>query len=389
MRIMHFALSCFYIEGYTYQENVLPTIHAQMGHDVLMVASRVSFDKNGSPCLIQPSHYYSKDGFEVIRVPYKKFFSKGILRRIRIYSGVYNIIENFKPDIMYFHGCSALELNTIIKYKKAHPEVTLFLDNHADRNNSASSKLSLVVQHKMLYKWALKRALPYVEKLLCPSIECMDFCRDIYGVPEEMLEFYPLGGTLVSAAERRSIRTEIRKMESISDSNIAFTHSGKMDAKKRTLDIIHAFKSVKNPRFTLWIIGALMEDVKIQVLKEIKTDERIHFLGWKESNDLLRYLCASDVYVQPGGQSATMQNAMCCGCAVMLYPHKSHKPYVQGNGYYISTIDDMKQVFSDLSSHPEKIETLKNRSYEIACDLLDYNKLAQRVCIPNHLERHV
>ena len=382
MKIIHFALSCFYIEGYKYQENVIPSIHAREGHTVLMVASCVSFDEQGAPCIVEPSKYHSRDGFDVIRVPYKKPFTSGLLRRVRLYEGVYDIIDGFKPDIMYFHGCSAVELDTIVRYKRTHPEVVLFIDNHADRNNSASSKASLLIQHKLIYRPSLKRALPYTEKLLCPSIECMDFCKEVYGVPEEMLEFYPLGGTIIPNDQREKIRSDVREKEKESNDAIVFTHSGKMDAKKRTIDIVKAFKSVENKDFRLWIIGVLMDDVKEKVIEEIKNDCRISYLGWKNSDELTRYLCASDFYVQPGGQSATMQNAMCCGCAVMLYPHKSHKPYLDGNGFYVSTVEDMEKVFREISKHPEKINPMKNRSFEIASGILDYNKLANRITDP-------
>lgn len=381
MKILHCALSCFYIEGYNYQENVLPKLHTQMGHEVLMLASCVSFDDKGAPCLLQPTRYRSADGFDVIRLPYRKGFRGPIMRRVRVYPGVYKILEDFNPDVIYFHGCSGLELHTIARYKKKHPGVVLFIDSHADRNNSASSRISLIVQHKMMYKPALQRALRYTEKVLCPSMECMDFCAEVYGVPQELLEFYPLGGTIVSLDDQAKTRQAIREKEGVPEDCVVFTHSGKMDAKKRTLEIIEAFRAVENSNFRLWIIGVLADDVKDKVLTEVAKDSRISYLGWKKSEELVQYLCATDYYVQPGGQSATMQNAMCSGCALMLYPHKSHQPYMQGSGYYIKDVDDMVQAFRDVSEHPEKIAEHKAKSYAIACDILDYNKMAARVCV--------
>lgn len=380
MRIMHFALSCFYIEGYRYQENMLPMIHSQNGNEVIMVASCVSFNNKGETCLVQPVEYHSKDGFDVIRVPYKKPFDIGIMRRMRLYTGVYEIIERFKPDIMFFHGCSARELSTVVKYRKKHPGVKLFIDNHADRNNSATTFFSLYFQHKLIYRPVLRRALPFTEKVLCPSIECMDFCRDIYGVPDSKLEFYPLGGTIIDEKKRMEIMERVRSKEHLTGDHIVFSHSGKMDSKKRTLEIIQAFSAVTNPRFRLWIIGVLMDDVKEKVIAAINDDNRISYLGWKNSEELTDYLCATDFYVQPGGQSATMQNAMCCGCAVMLYPYKSHGPYVDGNGFFVSTVDDMRDAFAEISNHPEMCIEMKKKSLEIASELLDYEKLADRVC---------
>ena len=39
MRILHLCLSCFYIDGYNYQENILPRINHEDGHDVRILAS--------------------------------------------------------------------------------------------------------------------------------------------------------------------------------------------------------------------------------------------------------------------------------------------------------------------------------------------------------------
>ena len=209
----------------------------------------------------------------------------------------------------------------------------------------------------------------------------MEFCRGVYNIPKEQLEFFPLGGEIISKDKMEVLRKSVRRKEKITEEDIVFTHSGKFDSRKRTYEIIEAFKTVQNPKFHLWIIGVLMDDVKDKVLDAIEGDKRIHFLGWKPREELIEYLYATDFYVQPGGQSVTMQNAMCCGCAVMLYPHKSHKPYVQGNGYYISDVPDMIRVFRDISENPQRVSLMKEKSYKIAEEILDYQKLAERVCI--------
>ena len=379
MRILHMALSNFYIEGYNYQENILPRIHAQKGHQVLMIASCVSFGKDGKACLVQPCKYHSQDGFDVIRLPYRKPFSRTVLRRVRTYPGVYKLVEAFHPDIIYFHGCSGWEIRTVARYKKAYPQVKLFADSHADLNNSAQKGLSRYIQHQLYYRSVLRTALPQIEKILCPSLECMDFCKELYHVPEEMLEFYPLGGTIVPPAQREEVRKRIREKEGIGEECIVFTHSGKIDVKKRTAELIHAFEAVPQQNFRLLIIGVLMDDVKEELTRLMEKDNRILYLGWEKSEELIQYLCASDVYVQPGGQSATMQNAMCSGCAVMLYPHKSHQPYVSGNGYFIRNEEEITACLENIAEHPELLPALKRRSFEIAQNILDYEKLADRI----------
>lgn len=49
MKILHFCLSCFYIDNYDYQENQLVRVNVEDGHDVLVVASTETYnDKNSS-----------------------------------------------------------------------------------------------------------------------------------------------------------------------------------------------------------------------------------------------------------------------------------------------------------------------------------------------------
>ena len=111
----------------------------------------------------------------------------------------------------------------------------------------------------------------------------------------------------------------------------------------------------------------------------IEKDKRVNFAGWKVADELIEYLCAADLYVQPGSQSATLQNAICCGCPIMLYPHKSHKPYLRGNGYYVKSKEDMKRVFKEILNHPNLLRTMSDNSEKIAKELLDYKKLAARL----------
>ena len=199
-------------------------------------------------------------------------------------------------------------------------------------------------------------------------------------VPKEKLEFYPLGGFVRNKEEREKIGAQIREKENISKDGIIFCHSGRMCGEKRTEDIIDAFSAVHDTRFVLLIIGVIMDDVKEQVMPKIQKDSRIKYLGWKNGDELNDYLCATDCYVQPGGQSATMQNAICCGCAVMLYPFRSHEPFLKGNGYYVSSVEDMKNAFENISKDPSILAQMRDNSYVIAHELLDYEKLAERIC---------
>lgn len=381
MRILHFALSCFYIEGYNYQENIIPRLHAQDGHQVMVMASCFSFDESGNGCMINPCRYVNEDGVEVIRLPYRRLFSNRILRRARLYPGVKNLIRKFMPDVMFFHGCSAYEIITAAKYKKRNPNVRFYIDNHADCNNSAHGFLSMNIEHKLLYRSILHRALPQIDKVLCISLEAMEFCKEVYKMPKECLEFYPLGGIILSEDERTQARRYIRNEEHITDDTIVFVHTGKMDQQKHTLELLRAFSKADGTNLCLWLIGVLKEDISEAATDIIQKDLRITYLGWKDTTELQRYLCASDIYVQPGSQSATMQQAICLGCAVILFPHRSHVPYLKQNGYFVENEADIYERIIEISKQPEIISHMSDNSLKIAHELLDYRKQAKRVLI--------
>ena len=381
MKILHIMLSNFYIEGYNYQENALPRQNKLDGHEVQIIASCVSFSKNGESILVQPSSYINKDGIPVIRIQNSFLFSKGLLRRVRKYPNVYHLIEIFSPDVIFYHNCSGWEILTVSKYKKNNPRTRLYLDNHADLNNSGKGWLSLNIQHKLFYKWILHRALPRINKIFYISYESGEFLRNVYGIPKSVLEFYPLGGNLIEPEDRSLLNDRIRRELGIGEYDIIFAHSGKIDSFKRTVDLIRAFSKVKNKYFHLWIFGVLMKDVKSEILKLVEKDSRIKIFGWTDSKKMLDYFCATDLYCQPGSQSATMQNALCCGCAVMLFPHKSHTPYLNDNGFYVQTENDIEMVFRNISKNPEILFLMKKNSYDIARRLLDYRNLASRLYV--------
>jgi len=379
MKILHCCLSCFYIDKYNYQENILPRQNKIDGHDVLILTSTETFIDNSKLGYVKPSEYFNGDGIRVVRIPYRSCLPHSIMKKIRSYKAVTKYISDFKPDVILFHGTAAYEIINVAKYKRLHPEIKLYIDSHEDFNNSARGFLSKEILHRMLYKRFMNKALPYIDKVFCISIESYDFIKGFYEIPNQKLEMYPLGGMVYEGDEYSIRRKSVRDRLQLAETDILFVHSGKMNKEKRTSELIKAFKEVPSDRHKLILLGDIPEDMKAEILPLIKSDSRVNFLGWKSSEELQEYLCAADIYLQPGSQSATMQNAICCGCPVMLFPYKSHNLYLKGNGYYIKSMEDMINVFKTIESNPDILKKMRKASYIVAHDLLDYRKLAARL----------
>ena len=379
MRILHLMLSCFYVDGVAYQENMLPKQNYLDGHVVKIIASTETLENNGKLGYVEPSTYLNEYGCEVIRLPYKRFLPHLFMKKIRAYPGVYQLVEQFDPDVILHHGVPSFELLTLARYKKRNPRVKLFLDSHEDFHNSARSFISREGLHRGFYGPIARKVLPFVDKILCVNLESMDFLQQMYRIPPDKLEFYPLGGTIFEEEERKTRKQRKRLEIGLNDEEILMLHTGKMQDEKKTVELLTAFSKVKDSNFKLFLVGVLGDDIEHVVKPMISNDSRIKYVGWKDVDVLYDYLCASDIYLQPGTQSATMQNALCCGCPVMLYPYKSHKPFLNGNGFFVETVEDMVRVFLAIEKDSSILEEMGKASLRIAFELLDYRRLASRL----------
>lgn len=379
MKIVHCCLGNFYIDNHTYQENLLPLQNKLDGQDVYIIASTETFAEDNTLMYVDPSEYINEYGILVRRIPYRRLPSKFLQRKIRAYVAFYDILCEIKPDIIFFHSPCSYDLLTAARYRKYHKNVKLFVDSHEDKNNSAMNFLSKNILHKFIYKNFIRFSLSQIEKIFYISEETKDFLIEIDNVPDEKLEFFPMGGVLFEGSKKMDIRNRVRSSMKLTDDNILFIHSGKLGQLKRTEELLRAFYQVKNCSFRLIIIGSIPYEMESVLLPLISADSRVSFLGWKNGNELLEYLCAGDMYLQPGSQSAVMENSICCGSPVMLYPYTSYTPYYQGNVCYIETVEDMVKCFNDISKNPEKLKIMSEISYKIAHEMLDYRKIVQRM----------
>ena len=381
MKIAHLCLSCFYIDGFSYQENELVAQNVADGHEVYVIASTETYGSNRELTYIEPGEYVGQEGAQVMRLPYKGFLPKKLLRKLRSHPNVFGILESIKPDVILFHGLCGLELLTASKYKRKHPEVKLYADSHEDFNNSAKSFLSRYFLHYGFYRPIILRCLHSLDKVLCVSMDTINFVRDFYGVPESNIEFFTLGGTILDDKEYINLRVEARDRLNISSQDMVFMQTGKIDKTKRLVEALHAFILADEPGSHFLIAGHLQDDIYEEVHNLLSVNNRIRFLGWKSPDELRALLCAADVYVQPGTQSATMQMSLCCRCAVILDDVPSHQPFVDGNGWLVGDELMLDEAFRRACRSKEQLHAMAKKSADVAARLLDYRSLAARLYI--------
>lgn len=378
MKIIHICLSSHYTEGMTYQDNLLPDQNSKDGHEVIVISDTYAY-KDGELVKVKEEDRLLKSGVRLIRLDFDLIINELLSIKVRKVKKLKKLLENLAPDVILFHGAAGWEILTVANYKKNNPSVKFYIDSHQDFHNSGTFWLSLFFQYKIFNRYIVLKTRKFVDKFLYLSYESRDFLIEMYGLNNDELEFYPLGGNIINPELKSFNNKYIRKNHNFSKDDILIVHSGKLSSEKKTKELIEGFKRTESSALKLLIVGSIPEDEKNTLQPMIDSDDRIIFLGWKNSEDLVRYLCAADIYFQPGTQSATMQNAICCGTPVAIYPYESHKPYMQGNGFFVTDIQSYIDVFNSILSNKKILIEMSQASYDVARELLDYKVLASRL----------
>jgi 1,2-diacylglycerol 3-alpha-glucosyltransferase len=379
MKIVHMCLSCFYIDGFSYQENELVAQHVRDGHDVLVIASTETYGADRKLSYVEPSRYLGSDGAVVVRLPYKLARFSSIARKIRMHPNVEALLRDAQPDVILFHGMCGWELLTAANYVRRHPSVRLYADSHEDHFNSARSFLSRWLLHRFFYQFVVSRSIDAIEKVLCINVESMHFVKEMYGVPATKTEYFPLGGVIPDDTQYTRLRHAIRSELGFSEAHRIFIQTGKIDRSKGLLESLAAFTTIESDQAFFLIVGHLHVEIEQEVLQIMRSDSRVRFLGWRNSSELQSILCAADVFVQPVTQSATTQMSLCCRCAIIVRDVESHRVFHRQNGWLVNDQESLRDAFKHAMSPHLNISSLGDQSLSVAREFLDYRNLAARL----------
>lgn len=376
MKIVHIILSGPFTEGMTYQENLLPIQNAIDGHSVVIIASCLSWHKTLMVKLPECDKIIS-NGIRLIRIDYNKIINNFITEKVRKSSKLLPIIEKISPDIIFLHDSQVFEIINIARYKNKNKEVRFIVDFHSDYYNSGKNIFSYIILHKVFYKYLLMRAKKSIDKMYCITRASKNFLEEVYSFKSSKTEIYPLGGIF-----NKNIETERfakRRKYNFSDSEIIFLHSGKINKNKKTKELLEIFNKIEYNDFKLLIIGDIEKDYNNVIMPLIEKNSRVQYLGWKNSEELMEYLSISDVYIQPGTPSATLQNAICAGNAVIVAQKDIYEDIVKENGWIINNVSEIKTILENIKNDRLKLERMKSESLRIGKTILDYKVLADRM----------
>ena len=378
-KILHVCLASHYTEGLTYQENMLPDENVKDGHEVLIVSDCFKFI-DGQLREVDSEDIVLQNGIHLIRLKYDLIINRFISSKIRKVSNFRTVLYNFNPDVILFHGVAGWEQLTVARYKKQNLSTKLYIDSHEDFNNSGTNIISYVFQYLFFNRFIVNKIKKYVDKFLFITLDSKEFLSKAYGLKNDEMEFYPLGGKIFNDKDYETIRNDTRKKYLISSESIVFLQTGKFDPLKKLTETLKSFSLTTDKNFKYIIAGSMSNELFLELKLLMQLDFRIEYVGWINGEQLESLLCAADVYVQAGPhQSATMQMSLCARCPVILHDFPSHRDIFNNNGWLIKTQDDVNNAFLSIENDNNQLKVMSMKSYEFAKEYLDYSKLAKRI----------
>lgn len=325
-RILHLCLANFYIDNYSYQENILPKEHKNLGYEVLIVASTESFDSVGNLTYLDPCEYLNEDQIKVIRIPYLKILPKFIMKKIRSYTGLTEILNEYNPHIIFIHDVQFLDAYKIRRFVYSHPDVEIFADCHADFSNSARGFFSREVLHKIFYRFCANILNQVVKQFWGVLPSRVKFLNEVYHLPRSKIDLLLMG-----AEEKymsRSVDLDYIKFIQIKysippNSKIVVT-GGKIDRfKKEILTLMESFSKLQSDCHLI-IFGTVDIQLLSQFNQLLRSNVRLHYLEWLTVDETYRILSIADLAVFPGRHSVLWEQCVGIGIPMVL----KHWPFI-------------------------------------------------------------
>lgn len=376
MKIINIVLTGVYTEGFSYQENLLPKYQKQIGNEIKIIANESKYDLIGKVSTQKNTdNCKNEHGIQVVRLRQKK----GSFYRIKRYLNIEKEIENFSPDIIFVHGIQFLDMLKIIRYKKNHPNVKLYVDNHADLNNSAKNFLSRNILHGIIWKSLAKKSIPYVEKYYGVTPARVDFLTDVYKLPKNKVELLPLGADdeIVAKATQPQIRDKKRKDYGLFESDFIIITGGKIDHNKpQTIAFMEAVNRLEVPNVRLLVFGSVSDDLKSAFDEQLS--DKVKYIGWKKSEEIYYEFAAADLVVFPGLHSVLWEQAVGMGKPCIFKDIKGfHHIDLGGNCLFFEN-DSVEEYVAKIMQAKANLDSMRDVAEESGMKHFSYKEIAKK-----------
>lgn len=356
MKIVHVCLNGPYTDNWGYQENIIPRYHKLFGNTVTVIAQNQKHISSGKIVEVDCSEYILEDGVRVIRIAQKMMFSKKLFSAFLIFD-IYDILCDLKPDFVMIHGLigsvSALDVRKYIE--KTNRKCIVVADIHQDFYNSYIRKNIKGKLMKIVLRFLNNKMFPYYQKIYYVAPSCKKYAEEYYKAPIDKLTLLPLAcdTSLIKYENIETVRCEIRASYNFNKEDIIVCHGGKLDHKKKTIELIKAVRELHeiNSNIKMILFGEFSEEIQVDLYSELQSaSDFLVYTGMLTNEEYYKIFIASNIAAFPGGQSVLWQQAIACGLATIVKRHEGIEYLDLGGNIIYFDNDTKEEVYDKLLS---------------------------------------
>ena len=358
MKILFVGLCAHYTIGLNYQDNQFCKFFVERGDEVIYISDPNMYI-DGKLKYVGAVNESINSNFKLIRQDYLFKPLLKICSWLKLFKSIYNIIDEFKPDVIYCHGPQYINVFDVVRYKKNNNRVIVYADTHTGYYNVNTKKWYFPLLYNVYYKNLYKCLESCLKKYFYVGSSEKEFSLNVYKSDITKMEFLPLSADEILESLYLRYRKEIRNKMNFNDDDIIVFHSGKIDKNKRTDWVIDSINSINDNRVKLVIAGSILNNDKDLEEKILKSNNTL-YVGWINGEELIKFLCAADLYCQPGSPSITLQTAICCKTPIICFKHKFYSYLYDFNSIiWIEQKMDIANALKRILSNQDELINLK------------------------------
>lgn len=345
MKIVH--ITHHYIDGWGYQDNLLPLYQHMQGDDAVVISDNdhLSYmqDAGIAASIRAKGNDYTVQGVRIRKIKcYLNTTNTSLFCR-----GLYRLLHQEQPQIILHHGVDNSTMVVAAIYKKHHPSVRLYVDNHADNINESRSRLWDLCYNRMLLPATVRLLGNAIDKYLGVTPLRCHYLHQKFGIPYSRIGFLPIGCDARGVDSLGLDQTELRRKYHIPNDAFVIVSGGKMDASKGIIDLISAIGSLHDemPRLHLILFGKADE----QVEQAAGRKSFVTRLGWCDRKSTLSLLYLADAACWPRLHTTLIEDAVACGKPLI----------VKSSGNVVHFEEEGNGIFLQRGDKPELTEAVR------------------------------
>lgn len=381
MKIVHIA-DC-YIDGWGYQENLLPQYQKRDGHNVVVVADNNHLKYLNNPKLAQEilmrGVEYDNDGIKVYKIrEYLTTSSSSLICR-----GLYRVLKNERPDMIFHHNLNLSTLSVAARYKRKHPEVKLYVDNHADWINESKNRLWHLFFYDMMMPLHVKILGDLVNAYIGVSPLRCQYLNKVFRVPQRKIVFLPIGCDAYQTALIETDKKTLRETYHIPEDTFVVISGGKLDRSKGTMELIKACEELRKKDQSIHLV--LFGKIDQEVLNEAKQKEWVTLFGWCDRKMTMSLLKLANVACWPWLHTTLIEDSVAAGIPLVVKMSDNVSHFARENaGVFLKCGDSVElqkalnEVKDNEATFSDNVLNARNKySYETLSKMLDEGKFCE------------